>query len=408
MVRGRWSGPRTDRRRPAVERLRAAEQVEHTTNDPALHSAYPLRRSTHPPHSLADVGPEQDHAIRIPRRGVPEDVHTVAGGTDPLLDDVGAVEEAVLVGVVGEHVAVRRARRIGARRVPQRAARAVLPDGPAAGSPPTITSCGGVHGPHGWSAVRMRTAPLPMFTAVHSAPEKELEHSALLEHWRRQPGQTAAVEHHPFAERLDPRDRHLVRDVVNSSGCTPVARRVEVERLRVSLLGTESRGAVHAARVVVGMPTRAAYPPACRRMRSTSADCVRSSRPRRTPDAPRGRRGGCHPRLAPVEESCCVVAGSKRSTVRVVTFTNLLVSHSWTRRTRFGVVWSRARSVPGCRRRSAGSTPVAAQRARRIRAEPAARTALVRGVQHRVAGATRSAVATAEVSVLLLEYSAPK
>ena len=46
---------------------------------------------------LADVGSEQDHAIRIPGRGVPEDVHAVAGGPGPLLDDVGAVEESVFV-----------------------------------------------------------------------------------------------------------------------------------------------------------------------------------------------------------------------------------------------------------------------------------------------------------------------
>src|SRR5687767_2962090 len=56
-----------------------------------------------------DACSQQDHAIRIPGGRVPDDVHAVARGPGPLLDDVHTVEEAVLARVHAVPVRMRGA-----------------------------------------------------------------------------------------------------------------------------------------------------------------------------------------------------------------------------------------------------------------------------------------------------------
>ena len=130
----------------------------------------------------------------------------LSGRLDPLLDDVRAIEKAVLARI--DAIPVRSAGTVRCRcnrdgavlRRARTGTRAAL----RSGSPPTRTSCGGVHGPHGSSAVRMRIAPLPITTSLHSprvnnssTPQFGEELSTVWNH-------PAAVEHHPLLQAAQP------------------------------------------------------------------------------------------------------------------------------------------------------------------------------------------------------------
>src|SRR5688572_22231704 len=191
--------------------------------------------------SVLDARSQQDHAIRIPGGRVPDDVHAVARGPGPLLDDVRAVEEAVLARVYAVPVRVRGAALLHAIGMAQHPARRVLIFRRALARiaadddilrrrprPPRV-----VCGPHA-----DRTVADDDVLAL--ATRKELE-DATLGDGCRQRDHPAAIEHHPLLERLHPANAHLVYDVMQFRGLNTVAAGIEIGRGGVPLVAAELR-----------------------------------------------------------------------------------------------------------------------------------------------------------------------